>query len=59
VGKVELDAALHQVLPATVRSQYEASYAKLQEKLESGEDEELSLLDFALMDSNQPISLCT
>ena len=47
------------VLPATVRSQYEASYAKLQEKLESGEDEELSLLDFALMDSNQPTSLCT
>jgi integrase/recombinase XerD len=44
------------VLPATVRSQYEASYAKLQEKLESGEDEELSLLDFALKDSNHPTS---
>jgi integrase len=39
------------VLPSTVRSQYEASYARLQEKAESGDDEELSLVDFALMDA--------
>jgi integrase len=39
------------VLPATIRSQYETSYARLQEKAESAEDEELSLVDFALMDS--------
>jgi hypothetical protein len=44
------------VLPATVRCQYEASYARLQEKAESDEDEELSLIDFALMDVAQPAS---
>jgi integrase len=47
------------VLPATVRSQYEASYARLQEKAESGEDEELSLVDFAHMDAAQPASQTT
>jgi site-specific recombinase XerD len=38
------------VLDVTVRRQYEAAYAKQQEKLESGEDETLTLLDFAMMD---------
>ncbi len=37
------------VLDKTVRQQYEASYARLQEKAESGEDDAISLLDFALM----------
>jgi site-specific recombinase XerD len=38
------------VLEGTVRRQYEAAYAKLQEQQESGDDETLSLIDFALMD---------
>jgi integrase len=45
------------VLDSTVRAQYEASYAKLQEKHESGEDETISLVDFALMDTNYPADL--
>lgn len=44
------------VLPATVRSQYEASYARLQEKAEYGEDEEISLLDFAAMNVDEPVT---
>lgn len=47
------------VLPSTVRSQYEASYARLQEKAESGEDEEISLIDFALMNAVQPANPTT
>jgi integrase len=39
------------VLDSTVRAQYEASYARLQEKAESGEEEAMSLVDFALMDA--------
>ena len=39
------------VLDGTVRAQYEASYARLQEKAESGEDEVTSLVDFALMEN--------
>jgi integrase len=35
------------VLPATVRRQYEAAYKKLQDKQNAGEDECLSLLEFA------------
>jgi hypothetical protein len=42
------------VLDSTIRSQYEASYAKLQEKMESGEEEIISLVDFALMDEAKP-----
>ncbi len=43
------------VLDSTVRTQYESSYAKLQEKAESGEDEAVSLVDFVLMDdTTQP-----
>ena len=46
------------VLPATIRSQYEASYARLQGKRpRSGEDEEISLIDFALMKQADPISI--
>jgi hypothetical protein len=45
------------VLPSTIRSQYEASYKKLQEKLESSEDEEISLVDFALMEAPEPVGL--
>lgn len=45
------------VLSTTVRAQYEASYARLQEKQESGEDETISLVDFALMNAAQPASL--
>ena len=47
------------VLPSTVRCQYEASYARLQEKAESGEDEEISLIDFALMNAAQSASPTT
>ena len=39
------------------RGQYEASYAKLQEKAESGEDETISLVDFAMMDAINPASI--
>jgi integrase len=42
------------VLPATVRLQYEAAYKKLQEQQDSGEDECLSLLDFAAMTAETP-----
>jgi integrase len=42
------------VLESTVRSQYEASYSKLQEKQESDEDEAISLVDFALMETEEP-----
>ncbi len=42
------------VLESTVRSQYEASYSKLQEKHESDEDEAISLVDFALMEIENP-----
>ena len=42
------------VLEGTIRSQYEASYAKLQEKRESGEDEAIPLFDFALMEATEP-----
>jgi integrase len=45
------------VLDSTVRTQYEAAYIKLQEKQESGEDEAISLVDFALMDAVQPATL--
>jgi integrase len=45
------------VLDSTVRGQYEASYARLQEKQESGEDEAISLVDFALMNAAQSASL--
>jgi site-specific recombinase XerD len=45
------------VLSTTVRAQYEASYARLQEKQESSEDETISLVDFALMNGAQPASL--
>lgn len=45
------------VLETTVRSQYQASYTRLQERQESGEDEVISLVDFAMMDSNSVISL--
>ena len=45
------------VLDSTVRGQYEASYARLQEKQESGEDETISLVDFALMNAAQTASL--
>jgi integrase len=41
-----------QVLDSTVRAQYEASYAKLQQREESLEDEAISLLDLALMDTS-------
>lgn len=47
------------VLDSTVRGQYEASYAKLQEKQESGEDETISLVDFAMMNAPEPVSLTT
>jgi integrase len=39
------------VLDRTVRSQYEASYRKLQEQPEAGSHETLSLLDFAMLES--------
>lgn len=45
------------VLDSTVKAQYEASYARLQEKHESDEDETISLVDFALMDTNYPVNL--
>lgn len=45
------------VLDSTVRGQYEASYAKLQERADSDEDETLSLIDFALMNRAEPSSL--
>ena len=35
----------------------QASYARLQEKQESGEDEAISLVDFALMNAAQSTSL--
>ncbi len=40
------------VLEGTVRAQYETAYRRLQEKVETEEDESISLIDFALM--NQP-----
>jgi integrase len=45
------------VLDSTVRAQYEASYARLQEKQESGDDESFSLVDFALMSGTQDATL--
>jgi integrase len=45
------------VLDSTVRGQYETAYARLQEKHESGEDEAISLIDFARMNAAQPASL--
>ncbi len=45
------------VLDSTVRGQYEATYARLQEKAESGEDETISLVDFAMMDATNPASI--
>jgi site-specific recombinase XerD len=47
------------VLDSTVRGQYEASYARLQEQHESGEDETISLIDFALMAPSESASLTT
>ncbi len=47
------------VLDSTVRGQYEASYARLQEQHESGEDEAISLIDFALMAPSEPASIIT
>jgi hypothetical protein len=47
------------VLDSTVRGQYEASYARLQEQHESGEDEAISLIDFALMAPSEPASITT
>jgi integrase len=44
------------VLDNTVRAQYEASYTKLQEKQESGEDEAISLVDFALMSTADAVT---
>ncbi len=42
------------VLDTTVQRQYEAAYKKLQEQQESGENQVISLLDFALMDDVSP-----
>jgi integrase len=44
------------VLDVTVRRQYEESYQKLQEQLESEDSETLSLLDFASMNADTPIT---
>jgi hypothetical protein len=46
-----------QVLEGTVRAQYESAYARLQERRESDEDEVISLLDFAAMNGNDPLTL--
>ena len=45
------------VLPQTIRRQYEAAYAQLQEKQESGEDESISLVDFAIMDGTESATI--
>lgn len=44
------------VLPATVRRQYESAYKKLQDKQDSAEDECLSLLEFAAMTDETPVT---
>lgn len=44
------------VLPATIKRQYEQSYAKLQEEQESGTEEAMSLFDYALMDDTEPVT---
>lgn len=44
------------VLDITVRRQYEEAYKKLQQREDSIEDETLSLVDFALMESPKAIS---
>lgn len=44
------------VLDTTVRAQYESAYRRLQEKAESGDDEVISLVDFAFMDATDAAS---
>ena len=44
------------VLENTVRHQYEAAYTKLQEQLESGGDEAMSLMDFVLMEDGNDVT---
>jgi integrase/recombinase XerD len=41
------------VLDSTVKAQYEATYAKLQKKAESDEDQAISLVDFAMMNTDE------
>jgi len=47
------------VLAGTVMSQYEAAYASLQANSESEEEETLSLLDFAMMNAAELVSVTT
>jgi integrase len=47
------------VLDSTVRSQYEAAYARLQERAESDDDEVISLVDFAFMDTTNAATPAT
>jgi hypothetical protein len=42
------------IRPSTVDRQYEAAYAVIEEKLQSPQEETLSLLDFALMGESEP-----
>lgn len=44
------------ILPATIRRQYEAAYKQMQEQQDSLEDEGLSLLDFAAMATQKPVT---
>ncbi len=44
------------VLEGTVRAQYESAYARLQERCETEEDEVISLLDFAAMNSDDAVT---
>jgi integrase len=45
-----------QILPTTLRRQYAAAYKAMQEQQDSGEDESLSLLDFAAMATEKPVT---
>jgi hypothetical protein len=45
-----------QILPTTIRRQYAAAYKAMQEQQDSGEDESLSLLDFAAMATEKPVT---
>jgi site-specific recombinase XerD len=47
------------VLDTTVRSQYEAAYARLEQKAESDQDEAISMVDFAHMDAEVPAIIDT
>jgi cyanate lyase len=44
------------VLDGTVRAQYESAYRQLQQKAELDEDEVISLVDFALMNTMDAVS---